>query len=416
MLHIEQSRTRHGRIDLWATIAALAVAVLMILAATQVQAQTFTVLHSFTGGADGDLPSAGVTLDRAGNLYGTTEYGGTGSAGAVYKLAHLGSGWVVYPVYEFPGAPWQDGAYPLAGVVFGPDGSLYGTNSAAGQYGSGTVFNLRPPLSTCRSSFCPWTATVLYSFTGHADGSSPGYGDLAFDPAGNIYGTTTAGGLQSCGGGSCGVVFRLAHSNGGWTESPIYSFTGGNDGYEPYSGVIFDNAGNLYGTAFEGGANSTGTVYELTLSGAGWRETTLSSFSGEPGYPFGGVVLDQQGNLYGTTIVGGTAFELQPGDGSWTYNLLHTFTGYAGPAGSLTRDAAGNLYGTSEADGLYQEGTVFKLTPSNGGWIYTDLHDFTGGSDGAFPSGSVAIDSQGNLYGTTDIGGISGGVVWEITP
>lgn len=415
MTHSDQRRGEVGGIDLWMTIAALAVAILMIVAATQVQAQTFTVLHSFTGGADGDQPTAGLTLDRAGNLYGTTTYGGTRHAGAVFKLAHSGAGWVLYPLYSFQGS--ADGGNPNARVVFGPDGSLYGTTTDGTPYGYGSVFNLRPPVASCRASFCPWTVNVLYSFTGHADGGAPEYGDLVFDSTGNIYGTTSAGGLQSCGGGSCGVVFRLAHSNGGWTESPIYSFTGGNDGYEPYSGVIFDNAGNLYGTTFEGGANFTGTVYELTLSGAGWRETTLSSFVGESGYPFGGVILDQQGNLYGTTIVGGTAFELQPDDGSWAYTLLHTFTGYAGPAGSLTRDAAGNLYGTSEGDGLYQNGTVFKLTPSNGGWAYTDLHDFTGGRDGGFPVGSVAVDSQGNLYGTANSGGSDGGgVVWQITP
>ena len=416
MKHSHPFRRENASIDWWMTLAAAAVATLMIIAATQVHAQTFTVLHSFTGRADGSSPSAGVTIDRAGNLYGTATYGGNGQAGTVFKLSRLGSGWVLYPLYTFQGAPWVNGAYPLARVVFGPDGSLYGTNSAGGQYGFGTVFNLRPPVSSCRASFCPWTETVLYRFTGHADGGSPQYGDLAFDPAGNLYGTAAAGGLQNC-SGSCGVVFRLAHLNGGWTESAIYSFTGETDGFLPYNSVVFDHAGNLYGTTYAGGANSSGTVYQLTLSGSGWQKTTLTDFTGEQGFPFGGVALDAQGNVYGATIPGGTAFELQPANGSWSFNLLHTFTGYAGPSDSLTMDAAGNLYGTSEADGLYQEGTVFKLTPSDGGWTYTDLHDFTGGSDGAFPVGSVTLDSQGNLYGTTNIGGTANaGVVWEITP
>src|SRR5580704_8863488 len=144
MKHSHQFRRGNARIDWWVTIAAAAAATLMIVAATQLQAQTFTVLHSFTGGADGDSPSAGVTIDRAGNLYGTATYGGTGLAGTVFKLSHSGGGWVLSPLYAFQGAPWEDGAYPVARVIFGPDGSLYGTNYAGGQYGFGTVFNLRP--------------------------------------------------------------------------------------------------------------------------------------------------------------------------------------------------------------------------------------------------------------------------------
>ena len=182
------------------------------------------------------------------------------------------------------------------------------------------------------------------------------------------------------------MVFKLTKSNGSWTESLPYSFTGGNDGGTPYSGVILDNSGNLYGTAYYGGADSAGTVYELSPSGSGWTEKTLTDFAGGGGYPIGGLTFDPKGNLFGTGFVGGTAFELSPSNGSWIYNLLYTFNGYDGPFGSPTLDAAGNVYGTNATGGAYDQGFVFKLTPSNGGWNFTDLYDFTGAMTAAFLS------------------------------
>jgi uncharacterized repeat protein (TIGR03803 family) len=316
-----------------------------------------------------------------------------------------------------------DGNVPESGVVFGPDGALYGTTTYGGSGGVGVVYSLRPAATACKTALCPWTETVLYQFTGGNDGGGPS--GLTCDYAGNLYGTTPGGG--AFGGGT---VFKLTPSNGGWTESVLYSFSGGNDGAEPDSGVILDQAGNLYGTTFAGGTGhgsgcyyqGCGTVYQLTPSGSGWKENTLYAFQGgADGYgPAGGLIFDRSGSLYGTTTNGGgggdgTVFELSPaGGGSWTFTLLY---GEVGSSASLTMDGAGSLYGTITGfwvDGDY--GSVFKLTPSGGGWIYTTLHYF-GGNSGENPFGGVALDANGNLYGTTSGGGAyDNGVVWEITP
>src|SRR5271169_6626419 len=180
---------------------------LTTVALQSAQAQTVTILHSFTGHGDGGAPYAGLTMDQAGNFYGTTLAGGAGY-GTVFKLTHSGSNWVLSTVYAFQGG--NDGGYPTARVVFGPDHVLYGTTSGDGDNGGqGTVFNLRPPSHPCRSINCPWTETVLYRFTGTDDGGYPGYGDLTFDAAGNIYGTTMDGGANCSPYYNCGVVFEL---------------------------------------------------------------------------------------------------------------------------------------------------------------------------------------------------------------
>src|SRR5208337_509555 len=194
------------------------------------EAQTFAVLHSFTGAADGGYPAAGLTLDRSGNLYGTTYDGNGIGYGKIFKLSHPNGGWVFTPLYSFSGG--NDGANPIARVVFGPDGSLYGTTFAGGgsgcssgdSVGCGTVFNLRPPPTRPRSVFQPWNETVLFRFTGGADGGNPGNGDLILDKAGTMYGTTGLGGIYgSCNGYACGTVFQLTHSNGSWQESVLYN-------------------------------------------------------------------------------------------------------------------------------------------------------------------------------------------------
>jgi len=267
-----------------------------------------------------------------------------------------------------------------------------------------------------------WAETVLYRFSGFRDGANPGFGDLTFDQAGHIYGTTFFGGSNAQ-----GVVFELTPSNGSWTENAIYLFTGSSDGGNPYSSVVFDKAGNLYGTAFAGGAYSYGTVFQLTPSGSGWGENTLCAFqdSTDGGSPFGGLVFDNAGNLYGASSGGGpggggTLYQLMPSNGSWTFGVVYSLIGSAylpGPYDSLTMDAAGNLYGTTTKDGAHGAGSVFKLMPFSGGWAETDLYDFASGSEGAVPYGSVLIDANGNLYGTASQGGANGhGVIWEITP
>jgi len=399
-------------------------------------AQTYTVIHNFTG-PDGATPMVGLTMDKAGNLYGTTEYGGTGGegycgssgCGTVFKLAHKSSGWVFNPLYSFQGG--SDGAYPEARVVIGADGSFYGTTTKGGEPGDcygwpgcGTVFNLKPSPARPKTALSPWTETVLYRFQGTPDGSYPA-GEMAFDYTGSLYGATSGGGAY--GHDYSGTIFELAPSNGGWTESVLYSFQQA----EP-NGVTFDQAGNLDGTTVIGGDNDDGTVFQLARSGPGWTLNTLHDFSGDDGYSlFAGVTFDSAGNLYGATLnsqPNGDAlvFEMTPSNGGWAYNVLYRFVqSYGGgPAAQLVMDAAGNLYGTTRGAAFTNNpfGSVFKLTPSNGGWFYTDLHDFAGGSDGSTPYSSLVLDAQGNIYGTASAGGTSSnckggcGVVWQITP
>ena len=408
----------------------LALTLIVIPAAT---AQTFTVLHTFSG-PDGANPGAGLTLDRAGNLYGTTKYGGnTGGScpplgcGSVFKLAHAGSGWVLSPLYKFD-AGAGDGTEPQARAVFGPDGTLYGTASCCS---GGTVYNLRPPANRCSSTSCPWTETILLHFD-FFNGGIP-IGDLSFY-AGDIYGTTPLGGHNlGCGRlGGCGEVFVLTPSGNSWTENVIFGFFG-SLGESPNSGVILDAAGNVYGTVPEDSDQAFGLVFQLTPAGSSWNFSTAYHFQNttDGRQPWGGLIFDDAGNLYGTTTYGGansggTVFQLTPSGGGWTFNLIYALpggNGSHGPEAKLARDSAGNLYGTTVKDGAYGYGTVFKLTPTDGGWTYTSLHDFTGGRDGANPYGAIALDANGNLYGTTLIGGNmnsncqagSCGVVFEIT-
>ena len=406
---MEQAKNLFRSLKLASPLAAL------VLLSAMAQAQTITVLHNFTEGADGAEPYAGVTVDRAGNLYGTTTTSVNGE-GTVFKMSHQGSGWVLSTIHAFTQA--GDGELPLARVVFGPDGTLYGTTVYGGQGSNGIVFNLRPPATVCKSVSCPWTETVLYNFTGGSDGASPYLGDLIFDAAGNIYGTTILGGAFGL-----GTVFKLTRSGGGWSESVLHSFTGGDDGAFPQNGVAFDSAGNLYGTATDGGSFDFGTVYELSPSGSGWTENTIYTFNGvsDNEYPVGSVVIDGHGNLYGTTspsnsLAAGTVWELTSSGGNWSLTTLQQLIGYEGPFDTPTLDAAGNVYGTFTGNGA-----VFKLSSSDGGWTYTS-YSFTG-DNGQTPIGGVSLDASGNLYGTTAGGGTghgqncSGcGVVWEITP
>ncbi len=407
---------------------------LITFALPAARAQTFSVIHNFSGGQDGATPYTGLTMDKTGNFYGTTYAGGSSKLGTVYRLKRAGSSWVADGLYSFLGGA-KDGAEPLGRVIFGPDGSLYGTASVggSGQYcnvGCGAVFNLRPPATFCRSVSCPWIETVLYQFGGIPDGGFPS-GELAFDEEGNLYGTNVIGGRDG------GTVYELTPSGNGWTESIVHAFSY-TDGSQPFSGVIFDNAGNLYGTTQEGGAYSRGTVFQFTNSGSGWTGDLLYIFQGENdgGYPNAGLIFDQAGNLYGASSAegsgqGGTIFELSPSGGSWIYTVLYSFAGdrsfncpnpgnqYAGsgPWASLALDGTGDLYGTTLCDGANHAGNVFKLTPSGGGWTYTSLHDFTGGDDGGYPISNVIVDASDNLYGTASGGGSQGyGVVWEIAP
>ena len=426
MNNLRQLRSLILRLSVGVATVMLALAIMFVLAvvASQAaQAQTFNVIHTFTGGNDGGNPSAGVTI-KAGVLYGTTFGGGNLSCnaphgcGTVYQMKHIGSGWTFNSLYSFAGV--SDGAIPTAPVVFGPDGALYSTTEFGGN--NGNVFKLRPSATACKTALCPWSESSLYTFQGGTDGSKPI--GLVFDQAGNIYGTTSSGGAYGE-----GTVYELTPSGSGWTESLLHSFGAYLDGITPYRSVlIFDNAGNLYGTTYYGGQYNAGSVFQLAPSVSGWTESIIYSFqgNGDGRFPYSGLIIDQSGNLYGTTTdagtgYGGTIFELSPSGGGWTYSVLYSLNGAlgqsCGPAYALTMDAVGNLYDTTECDGAHAFGNVFKLTNTGGSWTYASLYDFTGGNDGWFPLSGVALDTSGNLYGTTYYGGSDNfGVVWEITP
>jgi uncharacterized repeat protein (TIGR03803 family) len=424
-------------VNLTAGSAALALLVLIVIAAVPAaHAQTFQVLHTFTGGADGSEPGGGgITSDSQGNLYGTAVNGGIYNSncitsgeqfgcGTVYKLSPKSGGWIFSVLYSFTGS--TDGYAPDEIPAFDAEGNIYGTTwgedgySCQGIY-CGTVFKLRPPANFhCTSFSCPWTETTLHTFLGPPnDGAQPADGHLTFDAAGNLYGTTSWGGS----GGDTGNVYKLT-PGAGWTESVLFNFPGGYGGNGPLSGVVFDNAGNLYGSTRGGGTYGAGEIFKLTPTESGWSETVLHSFqnSTDGSSPNGAVVMDTAGNLYGVTAFGGpnnggTVWELSLSNGNWTFSVLYAFSGEDGPDGGLFMDTAGSLYGATISEGAYHYGNVFKLTPSNGGWVYTSLYDFTGGSDGSWPNSRVTMDANGNLFGSTILGGENqNGVIWEITP
>ena len=390
-----------------AALVSLAVLLIFLSVALAAPAQTLQVLHTFTGGADGGGPAAGITFDQQGRMYGTAVYDGSHNLGVVYRLVREGEGWVFSPIYSF-GSQQHDGNEPFARVLFGPDGLLYGTTRIGGTKNEGTVFSLQPPPTACKAVLCQWIETVLYSFTGGADGRNPEYGDLAFDQAGNIYGTTSLGGSPGV-----GAVFKLTPSDRGWTESVIWSFTGGSDGERPYSGVLFDSVGNLYGTTNFGGQYGYGTVYELSPTQSGWTETTLYSFNINDGPGSGGLIWDAHGNLFGITGGGShgesnsLAYELTPQNGAWSFSPLNNFGDLsAGPVATPTFDSNGNLYGPLPSGGSDQNGEIFRLTPSGNQWLYTPFYQFDSctNGNGCDPVGAVTFDVIGNMYGTTGSG------------
>lgn len=428
-------------------VVSAALALFLLGGMSAARAQTLTILHEFTDGADGSGPEGGVVLDSAGNVYGTTLFGGTGGncgsgqCGVVFRVSRRG---VESPIYTFKGPP-NDGESPYDRVIFGPDGALYGTTFAGGPGsciggggGCGMVFKLQPPPHFCSSFNCPWQETILYSFTSSADGLFP-LAEVVFDHAGNLYGTTRSGGNGPCNYGSysgCGTVFELTpNSNGTWTKTTLYSFQGGaNDGIDPESALVIDAAGNLYGTTVFGAGtgceldNGCGIVFQLTPSASGWTEKILHVFTdgADGGEPVGGVIFDSQGNLYGGAGTGpgefglGTIYELSPQQGGgWNFNVLYTLAdGEADYPNQLTMNAAGNLYWSGS--GGVGSGAVGTLTYSNGTWSYTNLYSFAAdGSQGFFPEGKVVLDAEGNIYGTNAAGPYpapDAGTVWELTP
>jgi uncharacterized repeat protein (TIGR03803 family) len=371
-------------------------------------APAYTVLYNFTGLADGGYPQSRLMQDTQGNLYGTTAAGGADLPvamqapsrvgppyGVVFRLAPDGTETVLHAFGK-----GHDGADPQAGLVADAAGNLFGTTAGGGPSYNGTVFRLT---ASGREG-------ILHDFSGGADGAMPEGSLLRIAP--DLYaGTTYAGG--SAGGGTVFVVEGRGHQ-----YSSVFSFTGAPTGANPTGNLIAGDAGVFYGTAAGGGAAGNGVVFELN---SGYTETILYSFQGgtDGGEPYGGLVRDKAGNLYGTTYGGGaandgTVFRVTP---QGTESVLHSFAGDTHDGGSpyagLIRDEAGNLYGTTTGGGRKYRGTVFRLSPAG---KMTVLHSFAG-PDGATPLAPLMRDSQGNLFGTTSLGGTSdAGVVFKITP
>jgi uncharacterized repeat protein (TIGR03803 family) len=395
---------------------------LLLVSLTASAADNLKVLKSFGLNLNNgsDLYS-GFVLDSAGALYGTAESGGAHQSGVVYKLTPSSQGaWTETVLYSFRGGK-EDGSTPHATLVWDGQGNLYGTTLGGGLGANGVVYELSP------GSSGEWTETVLYRFTGGADGGVP-FSSLTLDADGNLYGTTTGGGKAGL-----GVLFELTRASGnGWTETVLHTFTGNPDGAGPFSAPIFDAEGNLYGVTYSGGVKNDGAVYQLSpSSNTSWTERVLHSFQGgEDGVnPSASLVMDQVGNLYGTTVAGGkarvgTAFELVKA-ADWAETQLHAFLGLSAHDGAnpngLIFDAHGNLWGTTVGGGLYNPGTIFELLPQgNGTWEESVLYSFTGGNDGAYPSSGLVMDALGRIYGTTLWGGpagnTTGGVAFEYIP
>ncbi len=371
------------------------------------QAQTFSVIYNFKGGSDGGYPLDGLVMSPKGELFGTASIGGSFQAGAVFKLNESGE---ETGLYSFTGG--ADGGNPQSSLIFDASGNLYGTTYAGGAYGFGTVFEVTPA----------GKETVLYSFKGGTDGANP-IAKLSFDVSGNLYGTTSAGGAY---GG--GTVFKVMS---GGTERVLHNFGNGTDGANPVAGITLgENADHvlkeIFGTTSAGGTYGDGTVFVLRPKQGVWKESILHTFENQSdgATPYGGLVFDKLGNLYGTTTSGGdgggggTVFELTYSSSEWNFSVLNGLSGtsLSGTYRNVLLDASGNIYATTHCDGTEGAGTVYELTPSGGTWAFTLLYALTP-SNGYFSFSSLVFDKQGNLYGTASVGGKNNyGVVFKITP
>jgi len=399
-------------------------------------AQTYHIIHTFTQQAS--YPMDGLVADAAGNLYGSTSAGGNTYNGTIFRMTLRDSAWMYTTIYNFQGG--SDGSEPLSTPVFGPDGALYGMTYAGGANPNcpsvcGTVYRLVPPPTVCKTTLCEWSDQVIYSFGSNTpDGYNP-YSRVSFDSNGNLYGSTSQGGNLPPPDQNFGAIFQLTHSNGVWSENILLTFIGMGNGNNPTWGVIVDNSGNVYGTSPSADICGTehytcGAVFELQQPN--WRYSFIYTFdhSDDGTAPYGAPVWDAEGNMYGSTAAGSldgssgaTIWKLSPSNGSWVRTTLYSWpVGAWGGKGSLTMDAHGNLYGIQAPIYGSGAGSVFKLTNNNGVWSYSTLHEFNG-SDGSYPNGSLVVDANGNVFGTTWMGGhpptgqcYDGcGVVFEIT-
>jgi uncharacterized repeat protein (TIGR03803 family) len=385
-----------------------------LAACASAQTGTYKVLHNFTGGNDGAYPTTPLTPDMAGNFYGATYSGGTGTAcsggcGTLFELIPSTTRWREMVIYSFPTFTPTSGSLALDAR-----GDVFGTTNLSGTSSLGEVYEVS-------RSGSGRTQSIIYSFLSGSDGEFPEFG-LVQDAAGNLYGSTQSGGVNNS-----GTIFELTpNGDGTWTESVIHTFGTGQDGGSPYGRLSVDKSGNVYGTTGGGGLYGAGEVFKLTPSGASWTETILYNFTLDFGsYPQpDGVAIDGSGNLYGATIQGGeygvgTVYKLTPTAGYWNRTVLRTFTGGgdgAYPYGGLTIGPTGILYGTASSGGLYGLGTVYKLVQgTNGRWNETLLHTFRG-SEGSGPFAGVLLDQLGNLYGIASGGTYGFGVAFQITP
>ena len=391
--------------------AAAAVATSSCWVCGSANATLLSVLYdfcNFRSCSDGSHPSGGLIKDKKGNFYGITAQGGPRGVGTLFELSANGQETVLH---AFVGS---DGSGPVGGLIRDKTGNLFGTTASGGAFSSGTAFEF-----ASNGIF-----TTLYSFCTQAsctDGSDPQAG-LIFDPSGNLYGTTKTGGTNT-NGTPGGTVFKIG-ANGG-TETVLYNFcslASCADGQFPLSKLIMDSQGNLYGTTVSGGANNQGTIFVVPASGG--SETVLYSFCAQTGCtdgagPYGSLIMDKSGNLYGTTEFGGgnscggngcgVLFEIPAGG---TYTVLHSFIGSDGQMPESLFLKKGNMFGQTQGGGFYTQGTIFKFASGN----LTTLYNFDG-TDGQAPLGGLISDKKGNLYGMTNAGGNNNdGTIFVLKP
>jgi uncharacterized repeat protein (TIGR03803 family) len=394
-------------------------AVVLALALTA-GASTEKVVWDFKGGSDGSGPWSNYFIsDAKGNLYAATAAGGTYGAGTVFMLSPTGKETILY---EFKGQSNGDGTGPHGHLTFDAKGNIYGTTQGGGTNGTGTVYKLSPKTGG------GWTEKVIYTFSATgADGTGPSAG-MTIAADGTMYSTTPDGGAFGA-----GTVFSLKKTSTGWKQTVIQNLNGSSNGGYPYEGLMMDAAGNLYGAAPTGGASGQGVIYRLSRTKKGWADKVLHSFTNANGDGSGlywiDLISDTSGNIYGATSFGGTngtgmVWELVYSETKKSYSerILYEF-GASGsgdgnnPYGGLAMDSEGNLYGTTLYGGTSNIGTSYKLTKDGKTWKETILHTFAGANDGAQSTGNPYIDAKGRVWGMTETGGTSDlGVVYRITP
>jgi uncharacterized repeat protein (TIGR03803 family) len=399
------------------TGAVLSVFAIAAMLVTTASASSTKVIYSFAGGKDGEYLDTDLVMDAAGNIYGSTVSGGDFGGGTVFELSPSGSSWKHTVLYSFTGG--KDGGEPYKGVTLDSQGNIYGTAVTGGggscEGGCGVAFKLTNNGGT-------FTYSAMHIFTGGNDGSGPGSG-LTFDQQGNVYGMTPTGGAFGL-----GTIYQLKPQSGGsYKFNLVHAFTGGNDGSSGSAGrLVFDHAGNIYGVATVGGALGKGVAFELTHSQTGWTLTPLYAFQDQPdgALPYGGLLFDKAGNLYGTTYYAGandvgTVYKLTHSNGAWTESVLYSFKGGSdgsSPISTVVSDAAGNLYGTTSDGGSSCAcGVIFKL--AHGAWTETVQYRFTGAPNAGFAYNGMISGSGGKFYGATVHGGPSNdGTIYEFTP